>query len=54
MTLGDIVGPAPAAVEAPTASLPVSADTWTMGESDSGGVDDDVLAAYLAARQRAG
>jgi hypothetical protein len=55
MTLGDIVGP-PAAVETPTASLPVSADTWTMGESDGGGggFDDDVLAAYLAARQRAG
>jgi hypothetical protein len=52
MTLGDVVGPAPAVVESPTASLPVSADTWTMGESD-GDIDDDVLAAYLAARQRA-
>jgi len=52
MTLGDVVAPSPPAVEAPTASLPVSADTWTMGESDAD-VDDDVLAAYLASRQRA-
>ena len=57
MTLGDIVGPTAAAVEAveaPTASLPVSADTWTMGEAPPPmAIDDDVLAAYLAARQRA-
>jgi hypothetical protein len=52
MTLGDIVGPASTAVESPTASLPDSAETWTMGEADAG-FDDDVLAAYLAARQRA-
>jgi hypothetical protein len=55
MTLGDMVGPAPEPVEVPTASLPVSADTWTMGEDAAadGDWDDDVLAAYLAARQRA-
>ncbi len=52
MTLGDMVGPTPAAAETPTASLPDSAETWTMGETD-GDWDDDVLAAYLAARQRA-
>jgi hypothetical protein len=50
MTLGADVGAA-ASNDTPTASLPIAADTWTMGESD---VDDDVLAAYLESRQRAG
>ncbi len=53
MTLGDVIEPAVALVpaETPSASLPISADTWTMGESDSD-IDDDVLAAYLASRER--
>jgi hypothetical protein len=35
--------------DAPSASIPLAADTWTMGEAD---IDDDVLQAYLASRQR--
>jgi hypothetical protein len=50
MTLGNVVGQ-PALPDAPSASLPAAPETWTMGDSD---VDDDVLAAYLASRQRAG
>ncbi len=50
MTLGNPVGQ-PSLGDAPSASLPLAADTWTMGESD---VDDDVLAAYIASRERAG
>ncbi len=50
MTLGNPVGQ-PSLGDAPSASLPLAADSWTMGDSD---VDDDVLAAYLASRQRAG
>jgi hypothetical protein len=50
MTLGAVVG-LPMLSDAPSASLPIAADTWTMGDSD---VDDDVLAAYLASRERAG
>ena len=50
MTLGAMVGQA-AVPDAPTASLPAAPETWTMGDSD---VDDDVLAAYLTSRQRAG
>ena len=33
----------------PTATMPIAADTWTMGESD---IDSDVLEAYLASRRR--
>ena len=33
--------------DAPTATLPIAAESWTMGDD----VDDDVLAAYLASRQ---
>ena len=48
MTLGDVVvdDEAPASNGA-TATMPTAADTWTMGD-----VDDDVLGAYLASRQR--
>ncbi|MFL5779231.1 MAG: hypothetical protein ACJ761_09840 [Chloroflexota bacterium] len=48
MTLGDIVETP--SHNGPTASLPASATSWTMGDAD---VDDDVLAAYLANRRRA-
>ena len=50
MTLGDVVvdDDAPASNGA-TATMPTAADTWTMGD-----VDDDVLSAYLASRQRSG
>lgn len=47
MTLGDVVGaPEPSH---PTATMPLDADTWTMGDD----VDGDVLAAYLESRRRA-
>ncbi|MEX2183083.1 MAG: SH3 domain-containing protein [Chloroflexota bacterium] len=46
MTLGDVVGaPEPSR---PTATMPLDADTWTMGDD----VDGDVLAAYLESRRR--
>lgn len=47
MTLGDVVDDARPA-GAPTATMPIDADTWTMGED----VDGDVLAAYLESRRR--
>jgi outer membrane biosynthesis protein TonB len=46
MTLGATVGGG--ATDAPSATLPIAADSWTMGDD----VDEDVLAAYLASRQR--
>lgn len=50
MTLGEeLGGKRPPINDAPSASIPIAADTWTMGEAD---IDDDVLAAYLASRQR--
>ncbi len=48
MTLGDIVGEPPVQ-STPTATMPIAADTWTMGDD----VDGDVLAAYLESRRRA-
>jgi hypothetical protein len=46
MTLGATVGGG--ALDAPSATLPIAADSWTMGDD----VDEDVLAAYLASRER--
>ena len=48
MTLGDVVEPA-ARPSAPTATMPIAADTWTMGDD----IDGDVLSAYLENRRRA-
>lgn len=48
MTLGDIVGPPPAVSSTPTATMPIAAETWTMGDD----IDGDVLAAYLESRRR--
>ena len=48
MTLGELVeedGPA----EGPVATMPIVADSWTMGESD---IDGDVFDAYLESRRR--
>ena len=48
MTLGELIdedGPA----EGPVATMPIVADTWTMGEAD---VDSDVFDAYLESRRR--
>jgi len=50
MTLGDTVDEDDApANEGPVATMPIAAETWTMGESD---IDDDVFAAYLESRRR--
>ena len=46
MTLGDVVGGT--GPTAPTATMPIAAESWTMGED----VDGDVLAAYLDSRRR--
>jgi hypothetical protein len=48
MTLGDIVGPGPIVSATPTATMPIAAETWTMGDD----IDGDVLAAYLESRRR--
>jgi hypothetical protein len=49
MTLGEVVETTPE-VTAPTATMPIAAETWTMGDDD---IDGDVLAAYLENRRRA-
>jgi hypothetical protein len=48
MTLGDTVGQATIS-STPTATMPIAAETWTMGDD----IDGDVLAAYLESRRRA-
>ncbi len=48
MTLGDTIGDPPVQ-STPTATMPIAADTWTMGDD----VDGDVLSAYLESRRRA-
>jgi hypothetical protein len=48
MTLGEVVG-GPPATSPPTATMPIAAETWTMGDD----VDGDVLTAYLESRRRA-
>ena len=47
MTLGETVAEAPVQ-SAATATMPIDAETWTMGDD----VDGDVLAAYLESRRR--
>ena len=49
MTLGEIVD-VRLEPDIPTATMPIVADSWTMGESDD--IDTDVLDAYLASRRR--
>jgi hypothetical protein len=48
MTLGDVVSDEIPA-DRPVATMPIAAETWTMGESDD---DTDVLEAYLESRRR--
>jgi hypothetical protein len=48
MTLGEVVG-GEVTASAPTATMPIAADSWTMGDD----VDGDVLAAYIESRRRA-
>jgi hypothetical protein len=47
MTLGDTIGQ-PLVSSAPTATMPIAAESWTMGDD----IDGDVLAAYLESRRR--
>lgn len=47
MTLGEVSGELPLH-SSPTATMPIDADSWTMGEE----ADGDVLAAYLESRRR--
>jgi hypothetical protein len=49
MTLGEAVEEDTPVNEGPVATMPIAAETWTMGESD---IDDDVFAAYLESRRR--
>jgi hypothetical protein len=48
MTLGDVVSDEIPA-DRPVATMPIAAETWTMGESDD---DTDVLEAYFESRRR--
>ena len=48
MTLGETVR-VDAPIDRPVATMPLAAETWTMGESDD---DTDVLEAYLESRRR--
>lgn len=47
MTLGHTL-PGGSVADAPSATLPMAADSWTMGDD----VDEDVMAAFLASRRR--
>ena len=49
MVLGEIVDGDRGRPDAPVATMPTVADSWTMGESDT---DSDVFAAYLESRRR--
>jgi hypothetical protein len=51
MTLGDVYEDDPTPNEGPVATMPIAAETWTMGESD---IDGDVFEAYLESRRRRG
>ena len=52
MTLGDVYEEdSPPPSERPVATMPVAAETWTMGEAD---IDGDVFEAYLESRRRRG
>ena len=48
MTLGDVIGEAPSD-DRPIATMPLAAETWTMGQGDE---DTDVFEAYLESRRR--
>ena len=49
MTLGEIVDDEAPSDDRPVATMPLAAETWTMGEGDE---DTDVLEAYLESRRR--
>jgi hypothetical protein len=48
MTLGEVVDDQ-VEPDRPVATMPLAADTWTMGQSDD---DTDVFEAYLESRRR--
>ena len=49
MTLGEVVDDDAPSDDRPVATMPLAAETWTMGEGDE---DTDVLEAYLESRRR--
>lgn len=49
MTLGDIVGADAPVPDGPVATMPIAADSWTMGEADT---DGDAFGTYLESRRR--
>ena len=49
MTLGEVVGGDRPASDGPVATMPIAADSWTMGDAGSG---SDVFDAYLETRRR--
>jgi hypothetical protein len=49
MTLGEVSDAEAPPSDGPTATMPIVADSWTMGESD---IDADVMEAYLESRRR--
>jgi hypothetical protein len=51
MTLGDVYEDDAPPTDGPVATMPIAAETWTMGESD---IDGDVFEAYLESRRRRG
>ena len=51
MTLGDVYEDDAPPPEGPVATMPIAAESWTMGEAD---IDGDVFDAYLESRRRRG
>lgn len=51
MTLGEIVDDDDSASSGAVATMPLAADSWTMGEADAD-IDSDVFEAYLESRRR--
>jgi hypothetical protein len=51
MTLGDVYEEDGPPTEGPVATMPIAAESWTMGEAD---IDGDVFEAYLESRRRRG
>ena len=49
MTLGDIIDEPSPASDGPIATMPIAAESWTMGED---GVDGDAFGSYLESRRR--
>ncbi len=51
MTLGNLIEEDAPPSEGPVATMPIGAESWTMGEAD---IDGDVFEAYLESRRRRG